>query len=233
MTITVRPARERGHAHHGWLDSAHSFSFADYHDPAHMGFRALRVINEDLIQPGTGFGEHGHRDMEIITYVISGVVAHRDTTGGQGEVRPGQVQYLSAGTGLRHSEFNGSASEPLHLLQLWIEPPRRGLPPSYQQVTLPEGARHNTLARLAGPGGGPATLATHRDFSLYAAELDPGVSLSHALAPGRGAWVQVVRGSLSLNGVTLGAGDGAAVEDEASLTLSAVSAAELLLFDLD
>ena len=231
--IRLRPARERGHANHGWLDSAHTFSFADYYDPAHMGFRALRVINEDTVRPGTGFGKHGHRDMEIVSYVVSGALAHEDSIGGKGELRRGDVQYMSAGTGIRHSEFNASSSEDVHFLQIWIVPPRQGLEPSYRQVNIPDAEKLNRLRLLAGPGGGEGALVTHRDVAIYAGLLDAGVTVSHRPADGRGVWIQVVNGAIEVNGVTMGGGDGAAIEGVETIAITASSRAELLLFDLD
>ena len=233
MTVTLRPARERGHARHGWLESDHSFSFADYFDPAHMGFRGLRVINEDVIQPGSGFAEHGHRDMEILTYVLRGTLTHRDSTGAKGVLRHGDVQYMSAGTGIRHSEVNESDDEPVHLLQIWILPPRTGLAPSYQQRRFAEADLHNVLRRIAGPDDDGTALRTHRDARIHAARLDPGVTVSYPLGQGRGAWVQVVEGAVDLDGTTMGAGDGAAVDGCDRLTLTARDPAEILLFDLD
>ncbi len=233
MSIIPRPARERGHADHGWLNSAHSFSFADYYDPAHMGFRALRVINEDVVRPGAGFGMHGHRDMEIISYVIRGALAHEDSTGGKGVLRRGDVQYMSAGTGVRHSEYNASASEDVHFLQIWILPPRQGLPPSYHQVTIPEAGTRNALTLIAAPGGTGGVLATHRDVRVHAGRLEAGTTVRHALEPGRGAWVQMVDGAIDLNGVPLTGGDGAAIDAVGTITITAQASSELLLFDLD
>ena len=231
--IRLRPAKERGQANHGWLESAHTFSFADYYDPAHMGFRALRVINEDTVRPESGFGMHGHRDMEIISYVIGGALAHEDTTGSTGVLRRGDVQYMSAGTGIRHSESNPSRSEDVHFLQIWILPSRQGLPPSYRQVSVPDAEKHNTLRLLAAPDGTDGVLATHRDVRLYAGVLDAGVSVSHRPENGRGTWIQVVGGAIDVNGVQMSRGDGASIEDVESIVISARDRAELLLFDLD
>ncbi len=233
MSIVRRPARERGHASHGWLDSAHTFSFADYYDPAHMGFRALRVINEDVVRPGMGFGMHGHRDMEIISYVVGGALSHEDTTGGKGILRRGDVQYMSAGTGVRHSEYNASPLEDVRFLQIWILPPRQGLPPSYRQVAVPDAGKLNTLALLAAPDGAGAALTTHRDVRVYAGLLEAGAAVSHRLESGRGAWVQVVDGEVEINGVILNGGDGAAVEEVGTIAVTAQSRSEILLFDLD
>ena len=232
--ITVRKADERGHFDHGWLDTRHTFSFADYHDEAHMGFRALRVVNEDRVQPGEGFPTHGHRDMEILSYVLEGALAHRDSTGGQGVLRPGEVQRMSAGTGVRHSEFNGSKDEPVHFLQIWILPDRAGHAPSYEQKPFPDEEKRRRLRLVASPGGEDGALRIHADARVYATILADGESARHALAPGRHAWVQVARGELSVNGRTLRAGDGAAVSDERELVLAGRGAAEAeaLLFDL-
>jgi redox-sensitive bicupin YhaK (pirin superfamily) len=230
MSVILRPAGERGHANHGWLDSFHTFSFAEYYHPRHMAFRALRVINDDIIQPGGGFGMHGHRDMEIISYVVRGALAHQDSTGGKGVLRRGDVQYMSAGTGIRHSEFNGSQAEEVRLLQIWLLPSRQGLPPSYRQESIPEAAKHNTLKQVAGPGG---VLPTHRDVRVYAGLLDAGVTVSHPLASGRAAWLQVVDGGLDVNGVAMNSGDGAALEDLETIVITARDSSEILLFDLD
>ncbi len=233
MNIVLRPARERGHADHGWLTSAHSFSFADYYDPTHMGFRALRVINEDFVRPGQGFGTHGHRDMEIISYIVRGSLAHEDTTGGKGVLRPGDVQYMSAGTGIRHSEFNASSSEDVHFLQIWILPPAQGLQPSYQQATISDADKLNTLKLIAAPDASSGALVSHRDIRVLAGLLDPGATLSHTLGLGRGAWVQLIRGSVDIMGIKMNPGDGAAIEDIERITITALSKSELLLFDLD
>jgi redox-sensitive bicupin YhaK (pirin superfamily) len=230
--ITVRPALERGHFNFGWLDTRHSFSFGDYRDPAHDGFRVLRVINEDVIQPGQGFGTHGHRDMEIFTWVLSGALAHRDSEGHQGVLRPGDAQRMSAGSGIRHSEFNHSTEQPVHLLQIWVVPRARDLAPGYQDRPFPQEERRNRLRLVASPDEEQGSLPWNQDARLYATLLDPGASLEHALAPGRGAWVQVARGSVELNGVSLGAGDGAAADGESLLRIRAGAASEVLLFDL-
>ncbi len=232
--ITVRPSGARGHFDHGWLDTRHTFSFADYHDPAHMGFRALRVINEDRVRPGEGFGTHGHRDMEILSYVLSGALAHQDSTGGGGVLRPGEVQRMSAGTGVMHSEFNGSKEEPVHFLQIWIVPDRAGHRPSYEQKAYPEAERRGRLRLVASPDGAEGSTTLHQDARVYATLLAPGERAEHALAAGRHAWVQVARGELALNGTALRAGDGAAVSDERALALVAAGkeTAEVLVFDL-
>jgi redox-sensitive bicupin YhaK (pirin superfamily) len=230
--ITLRPARERGHAEHGWLDSRHTFSFADYHDPKHMGFRALRVINEDRVAPGQGFGTHPHRDMEIISYVLDGALEHKDSMGTGSVIRLGDVQRMSAGTGVLHSEFNASKSAPVHFLQIWILPDRAGLPPGYEQKSFPAGERNNQLRLVASKDGRGGALTVHQDVSLYAALLDAGATVRHPLAPGRHAWVQVARGAVDLGGKRLSAGDGAAVSDEAEIALQAQEASEVLVFDL-
>jgi len=233
--IAIRKAADRGHFDHGWLDTSHTFSFADYRDPEHMGFRALRVINEDRVLPGQGFGTHGHRDMEILSYVLSGALAHRDSTGGGGVLRPGEVQRMSAGTGVTHSEFNGSKEEQVHFLQIWILPDRPGHRPSYEQRAYPEAERRDRLRLVASPDGAQGSTVVHRDVRVYASLLGPGERLQHPLAGGRAAWVQVARGELEVNGALLRAGDGAALSDEAAVSLTGrgQTGAELLLFDLD
>ncbi len=232
--ITIRKSDDRGHFDHGWLDTRHTFSFAGYQDPAHMGFRALRVINEDRVRPGEGFGTHGHRDMEILSYVLSGVLAHRDSSGGGGELRPGEVQRMSAGTGIHHSEFNGSAQEPVHFLQIWLLPDRPGHRPSYEQRAFPEAERRGVLRLVASPDGAESSTTIHQDARVFATLLAPGRTVEHVLAPGRHAWVQVARGAVQVNGVSLSAGDGAAVSAEPLLRLAGAGAeeAELLVFDL-
>jgi len=232
--ITVRKASERGHFDHGWLDTAHTFSFAGYHDPAHMGFRALRVINEDRVAPGEGFGTHGHRDMEILSFVLEGALAHRDSTGGEGVLRPGEVQRMSAGTGVSHSEFNGSDEAPLHFLQIWLLPDRSGHAPGYEQRPYPEAERRGRLRLVASPDGADGSTTVHQDARVYAALLADGEAVRHALGTGRGAWVQVARGAARVNGAWLSAGDGASVEGEAEVRVEggAGGPAEVLLFDL-
>ncbi|CAA7625752.1 putative Quercetin 2,3-dioxygenase [Candidatus Terasakiella magnetica] len=232
MTITLRPSDARGHADHGWLNSRHSFSFADYHDPRQMGFRALRVINDDVVRPSTGFATHGHRDMEIVTYVVRGALEHKDTTGGTGILRRGDVQRMSAGTGVRHSEYNASRQDDVRLLQIWILPNQEGLPPSYEQATFPDAAKRNRLFLIAAPGGVEGALPIHQDVRIHASVLDTNASLRHTLVAGRGAWIQVVDGSLSVNGQILSTGDGAAIEAVETLTITAQSETEFLLFDL-
>lgn len=230
--ITLRPASERGHADHGWLDTRHTFSFADYHDPRHMGFRALRVINDDRVKPGHGFGTHPHRDMEIVSYVLDGALEHKDSMGTGSVIRPGDVQRMSAGTGVRHSEFNHSKSEGVRFLQIWILPERTGITPSYEQKTFPAEERKNRLRLVASRDGRDGSLTVHQDVALHAAVLDDGAAVTHALAPGRHAWVQVAKGSASLNGHELGEGSGAAVSGEPAITLTGRGAAEILVFDL-
>jgi redox-sensitive bicupin YhaK (pirin superfamily) len=230
--ITLRPADERGHFNHGWLDTFHTFSFADYHDPRHMGFRALRVINEDRVAPGQGFPPHGHRDMEIVTYILEGALEHKDSLGTGSVIRPGDVQRMSAGTGVRHSEFNHSPTEPVHLLQIWIEPAVRGIRPGYEQKTYPVDARRNTLCLVASPDGADDSVTIQQHAQLYASVLDTGRQVVHPLAVRRHAWVQVARGAIELNGLKLGQGDGAAVSNVPTLTIVASMPAELLVFDL-
>jgi hypothetical protein len=231
--ITVRPSAARGHADNGWLDSRHTFSFGDYRDPAHMGFRKLRVINEDRVAPGGGFPTHGHADMEIVSYVISGGLEHRDSLGNGAVIRPGEIQRMSAGTGVRHSEFNASQSEPVHFLQIWILPEAAGAAAGYEQVAIPPVADGETRVDLmASRQGGETAVTVHQDVAIHRAVLAAGGTSEIALAPGRHAWVQVVTGDLSLNGTALAAGDGAAVSDEALLTLVSTGSAEALVFDL-
>lgn len=226
--ISVRKAADRGHFNHGWLDTSHTFSFADYSDPNFMGYRSLRVINEDHVQAGLGFGTHGHRDMEIVTYVLEGALGHRDSTGGGGVLRPGEVQRMSAGTGVRHSEMNASDAEPVHFLQIWLLPERSGITPGYEQKSFPD--RDGRLRLVASHEGRDGSLTIHQDVDLYASQLD-GATLTHPFLPGRHGWLQVARGSVTVNGVELTAGDGAAIEGESSLTMEG-RGAEFLLFDL-
>jgi quercetin 2,3-dioxygenase len=230
--IVIRPATERGHADHGWLDTRHTFSFASYHDPRHMGFRSLRVINEDRVQPAEGFGTHAHRDMEILTWVLEGALEHKDSMGNGSVIRPGDLQRMSAGTGVTHSEFNGSREAPVHFLQVWLLPSERGLPPGYEQKHFTQEARRGRLRLIAARDGRDGAVAIHQDADLWTAMLQPGESVRHDLAPGRYAWLHVARGAVSLNGSTLGAGDGAAVSDEKTLEITAAARAEVLLFDL-
>jgi redox-sensitive bicupin YhaK (pirin superfamily) len=230
--ITLRPSSERGHANHGWLDSRHSFSFADYHDEAHMGFGPLRVINEDRVQPGMGFGTHAHRDMEIISYVLDGELSHRDDIGNGSVIVPGDVQRMSAGRGVRHSEFNPSRERPVHFLQIWIIPAQQGIPASYEQSHLGEEQRRGKLALLAAPPGEGGAVAIHQDARVFAGLFDGDESATHAMAPGRRAYVHVARGGITVNGKALGAGDAAMLEDEPEVQLSRGKQAEVLLFDL-
>jgi len=230
--ITRRPSHERGHANHGWLDSYHTFSFADYYDPKHMGFRHLRVINEDRVQPKGGFGTHSHHDMEIITYVLEGSLEHRDSMGNQSIIVPGDVQRMSAGTGVTHSEYNPSHTEPVHLLQIWILPEKKGLPPSYQQWVFQPEEKRGALRLIGSRGGRDGSVTVHQDVDLFAALLESGELVWHTLPPGRHAWLQVVDGAVALNGTLLFAGDGAAVSDEDRLEITASKSSEVLLFDL-
>lgn len=230
--ITIRPAEERGHADHGWLSTWHSFSFAGYQDPRHMGFGVLRVINDDVIQPAKGFGTHGHENMEIVTYVLEGAVAHKDSMGNGSVIRPGEVQRMTAGTGIQHSEFNASEDEELRLLQIWIIPEKDGLEPGYEQKAFPEEELSGNLRLVASRDGRDGSVTVHQDIALYAARLDKDQTLRHALAGDRKAWLQVARGALSLNGQALKEGDGAAIEAEDTIELAGIDGAEILLFDL-
>jgi redox-sensitive bicupin YhaK (pirin superfamily) len=230
--ITLRPSAARGHFDFGWLDTRHSFSFGDYYDPRHMGFRALRVINEDRVKPGAGFPTHPHRDMEIVTYVLDGALEHKDSLGSGSVIRPGEVQRMTAGTGVTHSEFNPSEFEPVHFLQIWILPERRGLAPGYEQKALERGNGGAPLRLVASPDGAEGSVTVHQDARLYAASLDAGRSALHRLSAGRHAWVQIARGEIKLNGITLRTGDGVAVSDEPVLRLESLNDSELLLFDL-
>jgi redox-sensitive bicupin YhaK (pirin superfamily) len=230
--ITKRPAAERGSTRTDWLDSRHTFSFNRYYDPRHAGFGDLLVINEDFVAPAGGFGTHGHSDREIITYVVGGALEHRDSMGNASVIRPGEVQRMSAGTGVRHSEFNHSQSEPVHFLQIWITPEREGLAPGYEQREFAEGERRGRLRLVASRGGRDDSVTLHQDAEVYAASLGVGEEVSHELRAGRRAWVQVIKGGLELNGVELRAGDGAAVSDETKLIIRAGEPSELLLFDL-
>ncbi len=233
--LTIRRSNERGHADHGWLDSHHSFSFANYYDPSQMGFRSLRVINEDRVAPGRGFGAHPHRDMEILTYVLEGKLAHRDSMGHTELLGPNEIQHMSAGTGVTHSEFNGSEAEPVHFLQIWLEPQSRGTKPAYEQLGFAAEEKHNRFKLLASnaPTAGAATI--NQDASLSVAELDAGHRLSYPLDAGRAAWLHVVRGAVAVNGTELTTGDAAAIEKEASVEIVAQgeSPSEILLFDLN
>ncbi|MCI3951164.1 MAG: pirin family protein [Burkholderiales bacterium] len=230
--LTVRSATERGHAHHGWLDSHHTFSFADYYDPRHVGWSALRVINDDTVQPGHGFPTHAHRDMEIISYVLEGELAHKDSTGTGAVIRPGDVQLMSAGRGVQHSEFNPSQREPVHFLQIWIMPKVTGVPANYQQKFFDAAEKRGRLRLLVSEDGRDGSLKMWLDARLYAALLDGAEEVEHAIAEGRKAYVHVARGEVTLNGQRLGAGDGVKIEDTRVLSLSEGKNAEVLLFDL-
>ncbi|HEY7114581.1 MAG TPA: pirin family protein [Thermoanaerobaculia bacterium] len=231
--IQIRRAGERGHFDHGWLDTYHTFSFADYTDPRHMGFRSLRVINEDRVAPGQGFGTHGHRDMEIVSYVLEGALAHEDSMGTGSVIRPGDVQYMSAGTGVRHSEFNASDAEPTHFLQIWMLPDETGYAPRYGQKRFERAAKLGKLRLVVSPDGADGSIAIRQDARLFASVLEPGQSVRLDLAKGRHAWVQVVRGEISVNGQRLAAGDGLAASEETRLDFKAGSGeTEFLAFDL-
>jgi redox-sensitive bicupin YhaK (pirin superfamily) len=231
--ITVRHAKDRGTANFGWLDTRHTFSFGDYYDPAQMGFGPLRVINEDRVSPGQGFGTHGHRDMEIISYILEGALEHKDSIGTGSVIRPGDVQVMSAGTGIRHSEFNHSKTEPVHFLQIWVMPNRQGIAPRYEQRTYPDADKRGRLRLVGSSDGREGSVVIHQDVELFAALLDAGESVTHALAPGRKGWIQVLRGAVASDGHDLVAGDGAAIVGEPDLSLAArVDGTEMLVFDL-
>lgn len=230
--ITVRKASERGHFNHGWLDTHHTFSFAGYYDPEHMQFRVLRVINEDRVEAGSGFGTHPHRDMEIISYVVSGALGHRDSMGHSQSIEPGEVQVMTAGSGITHSEYNHSKSEETHFLQIWIMPKARGLKPRYDQKRFDDAEKHNALRLLVSGDGRDGSLMINQDADLYGSLLSAGTSLERRFASGRGGWVQVIGGKVDINGHSLSAGDGAAIEDEELVRISAEDNAEILLFDL-
>jgi len=230
--ITARLSAGRGHTVLDWLDSYHTFSFDQYYDPEWVGFRSLRVINEDRVAPGKGFGTHPHRDMEILTYVLEGALEHKDSLGTGSIIRPGELQRMSAGTGIAHSEFNHSKTEPVHLLQIWIRPEKKGLAPGYEQRAFSREAIKGKLLRIAGPAKRGDVITVHQDVNLYAALLEPDETVRHGLAPGRHAWVQVARGAVTVNGTPLAAGDAAALSDEPRVELAASAPSELLLFDL-
>ena len=230
--IEVRGSGERGSSEIGWLNSKHTFSFADYHDDKHMGFRALRVINEDRVAAGAGFGTHSHRDMEIISYVLEGALEHKDSIGTGSVIRVGDVQRMSAGKGVAHSEFNHSKADEVHFFQIWILPEKRGIDASYEQKAFSDEERRGRLRLIASRDGRDGSVVVHQDVALYSAILRAGDEVVHSIGKGRGAWVQVARGAVAVNGVSLSAGDGAAVTDEASLAISASAASELLVFDL-
>lgn len=230
--IKVRKSEERGHARHGWLDSHHTFSFANYHDPAYNGFRNLLVINEDRVQPGEGFGKHPHRDMEIISYVLEGELEHKDSMGNGSVLRPGSVQRMSAGRGVIHSEFNHSKEKQVHFLQIWITPKVNGVTPGYEEKVFPSDEKRNRLRLIVSPDGEDGSLSHHQDSKLFTTLLDSGNSLEYTLSAGRFGWIQVARGSIEVNGRLLAEGDGAAISDEKLLKIVARSQAEVLLFDL-
>lgn len=230
--LAIRRSQERGHANHGWLDTHYTFSFADYYDPGHVHFRTLRVINDDRVAGGGGFPMHPHRDMEIVTYVLEGGLEHRDSMGNGSVIRPGDVQRMSAGTGVTHSEFNASKTEPVHLLQIWMFPERKGIKPSYEQKMFSEADKRSRLRLVASPDGRDGSVTIHQDNELYATVLRKGDQVRHELKPERHAWVQVARGSVKLNGQELAEGDGAAISEEKAIELAGVKDAELLLFDL-
>jgi redox-sensitive bicupin YhaK (pirin superfamily) len=230
--LTKRRAEDRGTANFGWLDSRHSFSFGDYYDPEHMGFGPLRVINEDRVRGGAGFPTHGHRDMEIVTYVLEGSLEHKDSTGTGSVIRPGDVQRMSAGTGIRHSEFNASRQEPVHFLQIWVIPEREGLAPGYEEKTFPEAERRSGLRLIGSRDGREGSVTIHQDVDLYAAILSEGETVRHGTQPDRKLWLQVARGRVRVNGEDAGAGDGFAIEGVDAVAVEAASQAEVLLFDM-
>ena len=230
--IAYRKSSERGHAEHGWLDSFHSFSFADYYDPAHMGFGPLRVINEDRVQPGMGFGTHGHRDMEIVSYVLDGELSHKDNMGNGSVIEPGDVQRMSAGRGVMHSEFNPSPDKPVHFLQIWIEPNVTGIRPSYEQKRVDAAAKRGRLVPIATPEGRDGSVTIHQDATIFATLLDGAERVTHEVAAGRRAYVHVARGSVAVNGERLGPGDAVKLDGGARIVLSDGDDAEVLLFDL-
>ncbi len=230
--ITIRKSDERGHAEHGWLDSYHTFSFADYYDPQWMGYRSLRVINDDLVSPRMGFGKHPHRDMEIITYILSGSLAHEDSMGNGRTITAGEFQYMAAGTGVQHSEQNPSGAEAVHLLQIWIVPDETGVKPRYAEKSMKDAA-FGQLHLITSKSGRDDSIAIHQDADLYLAKLEAGQRVTYTLAPARHAWLQVAEGSLTLNGKTLQSGDAAAIEDEGALELIGSTQAQVLLFDLN
>ncbi len=230
--IVMRPAAARGQTRLSWLDSRHTVSFGDYYDPAHESYRSLRVLNDDRIAPGGGFGMHPHRDFEIVSYVVAGALEHKDSLGTGSVVRPGDVQRMTAGTGIRHSEFNPSATETTHLLQIWLTPERRGLTPGYEQKAFPAAERRGRWRLLASSDGRDSSVTIRQDADLWGTLLEPGEAVTHELRSGRAAWIQVARGAVTLNGRPFGAGDGAAVTDERALSVTATEPSELLLFEL-
>jgi hypothetical protein len=230
--VRVRKSRERGHANHGWLDTYHTFSFSTYQDPEYMQFRSLRVMNEDVVAPGQGFGTHPHHDMEIVTYVLEGALEHKDSMDNGEVLRPGEFQRMSAGTGITHSEFNPSDDEPVHLYQIWLFPERKGIEPSYEQKRFPEEERRNRLRLVASRDAAEGSLLIHQDARIFLASIDVGQLVTHELDAGRHAWLQVLRGKVTLNGHDLNTSDGAAVSDETKLAIDATDNAEVMLFDL-
>ena len=230
--IQIRKAADRGHANHGWLNTYHTFSFASYRDPRQMGFRALRVMNEDWVQPGQGFGTHPHQDMEIVTYVLEGALEHKDSMGNGEVLRAGEFQRMSAGSGITHSEFNPSQREPVHLYQIWLHTEKNGIEPSYQQKRFPDAELHNRLRLVAARAAVDGSLVIHQDANVYLGRIDAGQEVQHELAPGRHAWLQVLRGAVELNGEPLATSDGAAVSSESKLSIKATEQAEVMLFDL-
>lgn len=231
--IQLRKSDDRGHARHGWLDSYHTFSFANYYDPKFSGFRDLLVINEDTVQPGQGFGKHPHQDMEIISYVLEGELAHKDSTGTSSILRPGDVQRMSAGRGIVHSEFNNSNEKPVHFLQIWISPSEDGIKPGYQEKQFSDDDKKNRLRLIVSPEGSDGSLKIHQDAKLYSSILEAGKEVRHEMEKGRHAWIQVIRGTIEVNGTLLEEGDGAAVSDEKTLKLISQDISEFLLFDLN
>jgi len=230
--LAIRRSEERGHFDMGWLDTRHTFSFGEYYDPRYLGFSALRVLNEDRVAPGKGFPTHGHRDMEIVTYILEGALEHKDSLGTGSVIRPGDVQRMSAGAGIQHSEFNHAADASVHFLQIWIIPDRKALPPSYEQITVPRDERRDRLRLIGARDGREGSVTIHQDLSLYAGELSAGKVLEHAVKAGRAGWIQLASGSIEVNGIKAHAGDGIAISKEPVLRITALSPAEVLLFDL-
>jgi quercetin 2,3-dioxygenase len=230
--IAIRKAEDRGHANHGWLDTHFTFSFADYYDPRHMGYRSLRVINDDVVQGGGGFGMHPHRDMEIVTYVLQGALEHKDSMGNGSTIRPGDVQRMTAGTGIFHSEFNPSATEPVHLLQIWILPEKHGLKPSYEQTTFSDEEKRGRFRIVASRDGREGSVTINQDASIYASVVEPGQTVEHAIEPGRHVWLHVAQGTVRFGDRELKSGDGVAIDGESAVAVTGESAAEVLLFDL-
>jgi len=230
--ITIRKSSDRGHLNHGWLDTYHTFSFGHYHDPTHVHFRSLRVINEDIVAPGRGFGRHPHNNMEILTWVLSGELAHTDSLGHQRSLKPGEMQRMSAGTGIEHSEFNGSKTDPVRLLQIWMMPGTDDTPPAYDQREFPAEGRRNRLQLVASSSGSDGSMTLGQDARVYVADVEPGQAVTLPIEPRRSVWVQVAKGAVALNGQALGQGDGAGVKDETALTITGTDAAQVLVFDL-